>query len=155
MDIEILKNLEANPYLEPSVSVNKPMTLGEIQSLEHLYNNDSPFPKAVKELLFLGGKYNWIFGSSTEFVQDFIREEMAEDGLAITRRFLVLDRYDQSFGFVYLDEGVDDPVYRHVPDWGDPSSPGATTPYVSGDRTATLSEEIDQRILVYRDTYLG
>jgi hypothetical protein len=154
MDIEILKNLEANPHLEPSISVNKPMTLSEIASLELLYNlNGNPFPKAVKELLFLGGNYNWIFGSSDEFMQNFIREEMAEDGLVITRPFLVLYNYDQSFGFVYLDEGVDNPIYRYVLDWGDPSSPGATTPYVSEDRTATLSEEIDLRIKALRENY--
>ena len=37
MNIEILKNLEANPYLKPSVSVNKPMNLMEIQALENFF----------------------------------------------------------------------------------------------------------------------
>ncbi|RYJ45613.1 hypothetical protein NU09_0205 [Flavobacterium beibuense] len=108
-----------NPYNfgHPDLK-NKSVSLAEIEDLELLYNNGKPFPKALKELLFLAGEYCYILDygifNSQQEMQDFVRELLDEDNLSIERPFFVIDVYNagDQFLYVYLDEGNNPAVYE-------------------------------------------
>ena len=81
-------------------------------------NNNKPFPKALRELLFLAGNYcivlDYGLNDTQQELQEFVRENMQEENRIITRPFYAIDVYNagDQFLFVYLDE-VDDPaVYQ-------------------------------------------
>jgi hypothetical protein len=118
MEIKFLKDLENNPV---RYGVSKdypiiPLTEPQISNLEQLYNNNNPFPKALKELLYLAGGYCYVLdygtNASQQEMQDFVRAEMLDEGRSITRPFYVIDVYNalDQFLFVYLDEGDNPPV---------------------------------------------
>ena len=95
----------------------EPLTLGGIIKLEAIYNSGHQFPASLRELLFLAGKACYVLDyglyDTQEEMQDDIREVLVERGVTIlTRPFFVIDvRSGPSiFLFVYLDEGVNDPV---------------------------------------------
>ncbi|WP_330441915.1 SMI1/KNR4 family protein [Flavobacterium sp. C4GT6] len=119
MKIEYLKELELNPYRHGDPDMNNdPISLTEIENLERLYNNGKPFPKALKELLFLAGKYCYVleYGAfdSQQEIQDYVRELLEEDNISIQRPFFVIDVYNagSQFLYVYLDEGNNPAVYE-------------------------------------------
>lgn len=152
MDIEILKNLKANPKRDPNSSEsfeNKPYTISEIEALELLYNNNNPFPKALREYLFLAGRYCWLLGGSKE-EQIALREQLAYFGLEITRPFYVLYYDGETFDIVYLDEEEDDPKYYMSSSDSEPATEGGATPEIkyTGE---TLSERIEKLILSFRN----
>jgi hypothetical protein len=115
MEIEYLQVLRDNPKKGPFE--NKPLSLDKICALEFVYNSGNEFPKALREMLFLAGKYCIVldFGlnHSQEELQEDTRKWMQEFDRSISRPFYVIDVYnalDQCL-FVYLDEvGVQDPV---------------------------------------------
>jgi hypothetical protein len=121
MNIEILKHLQENPEAYPNDSGNKHAIRGisitEIEALETKYNNGSPFPKVLRELLYLAGDFCYVLAyglnETQEELQEDQRELMADQGQTISRPFYVLDcySYGDTFLFIYLDEG-DNPPFR-------------------------------------------
>ena len=116
MDITYLKQLERTP--NKNSWINESISLEEIKQLEQIYNNNKPFPKALRELLFLAGNYcivlDYGLNDTQQELQEFVRENMQEENRIITRPFYAIDVYNagDQFLFVYLDE-VDDPaVYQ-------------------------------------------
>ncbi|MDF2515496.1 MAG: hypothetical protein K0R59_792 [Sphingobacterium sp.] len=135
MEIQHLKHLQDNPMRNPHAEIkykfeNEPMPLAEIEALEQKYNNSKPFPKALRELLYLAGRYCYVFDynalDSMDEVQEYVRESLAEFNRDIGRPFFAIDLYGgiQAF-YVCLDEGDDPAVYGGVyegtdgayPDW--------------------------------------
>jgi len=120
MEIQYLTYLRDNPVYK-GITKDMPIksiSLQEIEQLEILYNSGNPFPKALKELLFLAGKFCYVLDygvfESQQEMQDYVRSEMAEDTKAITRPFFAIDIYNpgDQFIFVYLDEGDNPPTYE-------------------------------------------
>ncbi len=112
MEIEYLQKYKDNidRINKPNRAHVRPATMQEIQALEAELNNGTPFPKAIRELLFIGGNYPNLssvhgIGDMKEYTQ-MAREHMEEFGKPFTRPILVFDQMDEYlFGFVYLDEG--------------------------------------------------
>lgn len=117
MNIEILTNLRDNPieYGTTRNFENRGIELSEIQQLEQLYNNGNPFPKALKELLYLAGDFCYVLDYNThdsqQEMQESMREDLEDDEITITRPFYAVDNYGgvSHYLFIYLDEGGDDP----------------------------------------------
>jgi len=118
MNIEKLIALRDNP-IKIGISQNfenKPISFNEILVLEQHYNQGHPFPKALRELLFLAGEYCYVMdfgiGGSQQEMQDDARTCLIELNYSINRPFFVVDVYNggEQFLFVYLDEEVDDPI---------------------------------------------
>jgi len=130
MEIQYLKLLSDTPtFKEASGYVKYLESIDEIEigNLENTYNYGKPFPKALKELLFLAGKYFYVLDYNS-YSQDEMqlkqREFLAKRGKSITKPFFVIDVYNvgSQFLFVYLDEGQDPTVYaailyRNTSDW--------------------------------------
>lgn len=95
-DIQYLQKLRDNP--EKLGWQNEPISLGEITTLEELYNNGNPFPKALNELLFLAGSYCIVLDygarNSQQGMQDRVRQELLENGKVFSRPFYAVDVYD-------------------------------------------------------------
>jgi len=127
----------------------RPMSLQEIGNLEHLYNNNNPFPLALKELLFLAGNYCYVLDygifPTRQEMQEFVRVRISRNNRQIIRPFFAVDVYNggEQFIFVYLDEGDNPPTYEgHY--YFDPSTDDGSdwiTPV-----TSTLSGLIDHGI---------
>ena len=122
MEIKYLKYLEENPHRYPNRTEdkysNKRISLSEIEDLETNYNNGNPFPKALRELLYLAGEYCYMLDygvyDSQSDLQESQREAITDYKQNITRPFYVIDCYNdyQTFLFVYLDEGDNPSVYE-------------------------------------------
>ncbi|MGL6129767.1 hypothetical protein [Chryseobacterium artocarpi] len=122
MKIEILTYLRDNPaqYSENTEYEGRiePMSFSEIQNHEMIYNNGKPFPKVLKELLFLAGKSCYVLKHNVLDINEFQkdpREWIEESNKAINHPFYVIEICDfaESFLFVHLDED-DDPIVRHA-----------------------------------------
>lgn len=117
MEIKYLTQLQNNPTRD-RIFTNESLEISEIEALEGAYNNDSVFPKALRELLFLAGKYCIIFDfglhDSQQELQEFVRSNLLEEGKSISRPFYVIDIYNayDQFLFIYLDEGDNPPIYE-------------------------------------------
>lgn len=121
MEIEYLKELRDNPSGYPNEAYKatiKPLSTSEIEQLESLYNSGMSFPKVLRELLFLAGKFCYVLDyslhDSQQELQDAVRDYMAEYCRIINRPFFAIDVYNHSdqFLFVYLDEGDDPAVHE-------------------------------------------
>ncbi len=122
MEIEFLKYLEENP-IKKGISNDwpiKPIPLCEIETLETTYNNGNPFPKALRELLYLAGEYCYVLDYGVHDSQGALqiaeRQYLIDQGNTISRPFYVIDCYNDydQFLFVYLDEGDNPPVYEFM-----------------------------------------
>ena len=120
MEIKYLVLLRENP-IKNIVDLNfltLPLSLDEVSQLELRYNNDYPFPIALKELLYLAGSYCHVLNygdyETQQELQDFVRERLLKEHHPITRPYFVIELRKQSFEFlfVYLDEGNNPPVYK-------------------------------------------
>lgn len=118
MEIKFLKDLLNNPK---RLSIeNKSISVREIDQLEILYNNGSPFPKVLRELLYLAGKLCYVLDygidETQEDLQKFVRENIEDFNKTIIRPFFVIDVYNANdqFLFVYLDEADDPGVYQAI-----------------------------------------
>ena len=118
MEIQYMQYLRDNPKSSSGATFSiEPIPLSEIQYLETKYNNGTPFPKSLRELLFLSGKSCYVLDyniyDSQEELQDEAREWLQKYNRSISRPFFAIDVYNagEQFLFVYLDEG-DDPVVR-------------------------------------------
>jgi len=116
MNIQFLTELKDNPSAYPNDTDFKGeiegIPLSEIEQLEQTWNNGLPFPKALRELLFLAGNYCYVLDKGLMESQQQMQEEarlwMTYEGQqrTITRPFYVIEvRYDEQFTMVYLDEG--------------------------------------------------
>jgi hypothetical protein len=80
MKIEYLAKLKDNPSAYPNdkdyKSTIQPILIEEIEHLEQLYNSGNPFPKVLKELLFLAG--NPIARICNLIAQIYLRNDSAD-----------------------------------------------------------------------------
>ncbi len=120
MEIKYLVLLRENP-IKNILDLNfltLPLSLEEVGQLELRYNNDYPFPIALKELLYLAGSYCHVLNygdyETQQELQDFVRGRLLKEHHPITRPYFVIELRKQSFEFlfVYLDEGNNPPVYK-------------------------------------------
>jgi hypothetical protein len=119
MNIQYLKSLKDNPTRDGDMT-NRPSSMDEIISLERQYNNGQPFPKALRELLYLAGAYCIIFdyglNANQQELQQEAREMLIEDNRTINRPFYAMEVRDgEIFMFVFLDEGEDPMMHEAVP----------------------------------------
>lgn len=134
MEIKILKELKENftrdgffnqplGYIEatanhPDDPFDEAITIQKISELEDTYNNGNPFPRALKELLYLAGDYCIVLDYSPKDsagdLQEDVREELERCGYSISRPFFCFDSLsaytNNEFAFVYTDVTVDDPL---------------------------------------------
>ncbi|MDF2515495.1 MAG: hypothetical protein K0R59_791 [Sphingobacterium sp.] len=64
MEIQYLQHLRDNPEAYPNSKFKfeiRPISTEEIEALEQKYNNSKPFPKALRELLYLAGDSCYVF----------------------------------------------------------------------------------------------
>lgn len=124
MNIEFLTELRDNPCAYPNDIDFKGeiegIPLSEIEQLEQAWNNGIPFPKALRELLFLAGNDCYVLDTglmeSQQQMQEDARLWMTLEGQqrTINRPFYVIEvDYNERFTMLYLDEG-DDPNVHFV-----------------------------------------
>lgn len=149
MTIQYLQALRDNKTMDGFA--DKGLTESQISQLEQLYNNGTPFPKVLKELLFLAGKScNYLDYSVYNTQQEMQSGERIElqdlHSLVIPRPFFIVDL--ASYGlplFIFLDEG-DNPQLNQLED-----SPTQSNYYrrVGG----TLQGLLESRIQNYLEGY--
>ena len=123
MEIEYLTYLRDNPERRPGDSQFsnpiEPISLSEIEALETKYNNGKPFPKALRELLFLAGNDCYVLdyglNETQEEFQEDQRQILASYYQEISNPYYIIDchNYGTTFLFIYLDEG-DNPLIREL-----------------------------------------
>lgn len=131
MEIIYQKQLEKYPSItSPTGGFTdslRPLTIAQIEQLEHEYNEGKPFPQSLRELLYLAGGYCYVLdyglNDTQQELQEDTRSYMAESYNAnITSPFYVIDVYNalDQFLFVYLDKDNEAPfVYEaYMPDYG-------------------------------------
>jgi len=112
MDIEYLETYFENKNNLRGWSA-KGMTSLEIENLELEMNNGKPFPKALREFLFIGGRSGQL-AINTPYnykkLREYFDKEIRKRGETITQPYFVFgsDNDGKSFFFIYLNEG-DDP----------------------------------------------
>lgn len=119
MTIEYLQILQGHNTMDGFI--DKGLTETEINHLEQLYNNNTSFPKILKELLFLAGKscnfLDYSIYDNQQEMQDEERLELQElHDIIITRPFFIIDL--ASYGlplFIFLDEG-ENPLLNQLED---------------------------------------
>ncbi|MGF7038864.1 hypothetical protein [Mucilaginibacter lappiensis] len=123
MEIKYQTVLNNYPVIKPTIGemagnysfVLKPLTIDEIVNLEVTYNNGNQFPASLRELLFLAGQDCYVLdyglNDTQEEMQDDTRDRLVRYNFSITCPFFVIDVHrSEAFLFVYLDEGVSDPM---------------------------------------------
>jgi hypothetical protein len=118
MNIEFLQKLKDTPLKFDPVGrtdfniENIGMSLSKIASLEQLYNGGNPFPKVLKELLFIAGEQQYIFDNGGfEDSRESLTNYIEVTNYNMTRPFFSLGMHGSvGFEFIYLDEGDDPPV---------------------------------------------
>lgn len=117
MEIKYLERLKINN--KKGTLTNKGLSLEQISHLEIIFNNANPFPKVLKELLFLAGEYCGFleFGAfeDQEEMQNEMRSDLLEfNNLVIIRPFFCIDIASYSAPvFMFLDEG-DNPTLCQI-----------------------------------------
>ncbi len=120
MEIKILKYLQNNNVLYGFA--DKGISMEWILALEQTYNNGNPFPKALRELLYLAGdncNYLEFGGADTaEELQEEARAKLTFAGMTINRPFYCIDTmggYAMAiFTIIYTDVTDDDPMLCDV-----------------------------------------
>ncbi|QTD39176.1 hypothetical protein JL193_08040 [Polaribacter batillariae] len=122
MNIEVLTKLRNNPAKFPNRTGNsfaiEGISLSNIEQLEQNWNNGNPFPKALRELLFLAGDYCYVLDynlwEDQQEMQEELRDVMQSKGHSFSRPFYIIDNYAggsvYQFLFVYLDGDQIDPI---------------------------------------------
>ena len=120
MEIKYLVVLGENP-IKNILDLNfltLPLSLEEVSQLELRYNNDYPFPIALKELLYLAGSYCHVLNygdyETQQELQEFVRGKLLKEHHPMPRPFFVIEicKANFQFLFIYLDEGNNPPVYK-------------------------------------------
>ncbi|MET3981970.1 hypothetical protein ABIB62_004592 [Mucilaginibacter sp. UYP25] len=152
MEIKYLKKLNNYPSVQRAsgnVFYLEGIPLEDIQNLETLFNNSQPFPTALRELLFIAGKYCYVLAYGVSENQSAMQQKQRNFLLRynrlLTRPFFVVDAYNEGemFLFVYLDESLTDPVIQQAV--FDGNEDGGWLDSLN----FTLSEYIDNRLTVY------
>ncbi len=118
MDITILRKYDLNKNNLNLHRLQNPegMSMTEIQDLETALNHGNPFPKAFREYLYIGGKYNAL-GFNTGLgdfkgMDTYYKKKVKARGLKIDRPYLIIDSFEgYIFMFIYLDEGDNPTVW--------------------------------------------
>lgn len=116
MNVEYLQKLEQNPTKNSWRNLS--ISIAEIQELEQQYNSGNVFPQALRELLYLAGKYCIVLDygveDSQKKLQEYVRSKMINKSKTITRHFYVIDIFNavDQFLFIYLDEGDNPAVFE-------------------------------------------
>lgn len=101
MTIKYLQLLKDNPVnysngTELKFEI-KGISESEIKDLELTWNNSLPFPKILKELLYLAGNFCYVcsYGpnDSQQEMQEWIREHMEDTNRFINRPFYAFDAW--------------------------------------------------------------
>ena len=116
MEIKILKELQVINRIGPFI--NKGLSLERIEALEQAYNNGNPFPRGLRELLYLAGDDCNVLDYSTdtaEKLQQRARQKLTSYGMTtLTRPFYCIDTMggyaSAAFTFVYTDVPGEDPL---------------------------------------------
>lgn len=149
MEINYLKNLRDNPSRDGFTC--EPISFEEIIQLEQLYNNGNPFPKVLKEYLYLAGNgctmMDMGISETQQEFQEWMRELLLDEGKIYTRPFYALETYSNDwFIFIYLDEGDNPNLYlAYFMD----EAAGLSEPYKK--MTHTLPSLINNRIQRYKE----
>jgi hypothetical protein len=123
MNIAYLKKLRDYPVRNPNATELRGeiegLPLSEIEQLETNWNNGNPFPKSLRELLFLAGEYCYVldYGAydSLDQIQEYKREDLLEyHNITINRPYFIIDVYGGNITFVYLDESQEDPTVHYI-----------------------------------------
>ena len=147
MNIKYLFNLEnLNSVLSDKYFPNESISFEEISQLEQTYNKGNTFPKVLQEYLSIAGKYSPVIDkgifSTQQELQEFVREELSDNGKFFTRPFFALEVYSGDWCmFIYLDEG-DNPNLHCV--YYDDEAAGLSQPLKKMDHT--ISSLINSRI---------
>ncbi|MEO6149053.1 MAG: hypothetical protein ABIN95_11970 [Mucilaginibacter sp.] len=117
MEIKYLVSLRDNPTWGPYI--NRGISMEGIMALEQQYNSGQPFPKTLRELLYLAGDLCNIFDYGTNATQQKLQQEaremLIEENRTINRPFYAIEVRDgEIFMFVYLDESDDPMVHEAV-----------------------------------------
>ncbi len=148
MIIEYLKELENNPT-RGIFSNEGIIEITKIQKLEQDYNNGNPFPKVLKELLFLAGNYcGYLDFGSYDTQQELQNEERLEllnvFGVTISRPHYFVDLVSPGNPvFMYLDEGPNPLLYQ--------INNNPTQSNYTRDVGGTLKDLIEERIQSYKE----
>jgi hypothetical protein len=146
MIIEYLRELESlNSQNLQNIFPNEPLPVNDILRLEQLYNNGKPFPKVLRELLYIAGNRCSVMSltkNSPFLYQSSIRDLLTARNRTISRPFFGFDSIDRSlFTVVFLDGTDDDPEIVHF-DLSEPIS----SEYYMLIPDITLSKLINSRI---------
>lgn len=120
MEIKILKQLEL--YNSYDGFVHKGVSMERILAMEQTYNNGNPFPRALRELLYLAGDYCRYLDSAgadtAEELQEEARVALTRNNMTISRPFYCIDTmggYSMAiFTIIYTDVTDDDPMLCDV-----------------------------------------
>ncbi|SDI48586.1 SMI1 / KNR4 family (SUKH-1) [Chryseobacterium taeanense] len=118
MQIEYLKKMKNTPIIKGNE--NKGNSETEIEKLEQKLN--IKFPKAYKEFLFLGGKYqncidDWNTDSQyLDWMQENIKESMDEVNLDLKPFFAFANYERDQCLFFFLNGDENPPVYAYYED---------------------------------------
>ena len=153
MQITFLKKMKNNPTYNGFI--NEGLSLTDIQQLELTFNNGNPFPKVLKEFLYLAGGYCcYVQFNGTSGINSIIENhnQLNEDleefyDVVIDRPHFYLETENIDYAvFMFLDEG-DNPVINYMLQEVDP------TPSHYYERACTFPEFIDARIQNVLDGY--
>ncbi|MBL7835968.1 MAG: hypothetical protein JNM67_00485 [Bacteroidetes bacterium] len=116
MEIKILKQLELFNSL--GGFVHKGVSMERILALEQTYNNGNPFPRALRELLYLAGDYcrylDKAGADTAEELQEEARAKLTFAGMTINRPFYCIDTMGDyaaaRFVILYTDTTNDNPM---------------------------------------------
>lgn len=118
MQIEYLTKMKSTPIIKGHE--NRGNSEIEIEKLEEKLK--IKFPKAYKEFLFLGGKYqncidDWNTDSQyLDWMQENIKESMDDVNLDLKPFFVCAEYGNDQCLFFFLDEGENPPIYAYYED---------------------------------------
>ncbi|MGY3793762.1 SMI1/KNR4 family protein [uncultured Aquimarina sp.] len=113
MEIKYLKSFADHPTL--AGWTNKGLSVAQIQKLETQYLNGVQFPSSYREFLFIAGERTYIEADilDWDWMIEEAEERFEENNIPYFERPIwITDQVDacNQFGFIYLDENVEDPI---------------------------------------------
>lgn len=125
MTLQYLQSLKDNNKI--GSFADEGLTDSQIIHLEQLYNNGNPFPKVLKELLFLAGNYcNCLDYGAYDTMQEMQTEARSNlqqmRNITISRRHFYVEMLSNDLNlFIFLDEG-DNPEINQLADNATPTN---------------------------------
>jgi hypothetical protein len=118
MEINYLKILQENPRGSEDENPMRGLSLAEIEQLETLWNNGNPFPIVLREYLFLGGEYCWVFEMDSPLklrnAAIYAMNVYPPPFTMPARPYIIIGENASSgsedFTFIFLDETAPDPM---------------------------------------------